>query len=121
MLNPYKISSIIIFVTAKCIFPNYILNVMCIIHLFNNSIIHIFYRTQVPIYSTRNFLRFWTKICSFTKHALHLCFTSQKIFKIFLFELLKTVTSRFPMFETCNCQSSFLSRTFCFCFTLHFR
>ena len=45
--NPYKIVSIIIFVTTKYIFPNYIPIVMCIKHLFNNSIIHLFYRTQV--------------------------------------------------------------------------
>ena len=81
---------------------------MCIIHLFNNSIIHIFYRTQVLLI-VQKFFKIFDK--SFSLHNM-LCTTLfyfpksiPKIFKNFSSEQFKTLTSRFSMFETCNCQS----------------
>ena len=81
---------------------------MYILHLFNNSIIHIFHRTQV-LRIVQKFSKIFDK--NFFLHNM-LCTTTfyfpksiPKIFKNFSFEHFRTLTSRFAMFETCNCQN----------------
>ena len=78
---------------------------MCIIHLLNNSIIHIFYRTQV-LRIVQKFSKIFDKIFSLNNMLCTTLFyflkSIPKISKNFSFEHFKTLTSRFSMFETCN-------------------
>ena len=97
---------------------------MCILHLFNTSIIHIFYRTQV-LRIGQKLSKIFNKIFLYITCFIHLPFTSPKAFpksfKIFLLNLPKLLilTPHFLMFETCNCQSFLAFRTPCFCVSRH--